>query len=65
MSKKKKSGDDFGFKPTKKSGDDVGFKSAKKSGDNVGFRKLGRNPKKFIEDLPATLPNIDLLKIDD
>ena len=65
MSKKKKSGDDFGFKPTKKSGDDVGFKSAKKSGDNVGFRKSDRNPKKLIEDLPATLPNIDLPKIDD
>lgn len=65
MSKKKKSGDNFGFKPIKKSGDNFGFKSTTKSGDNVGFRKSDHNPKKLIEDLPATLPNTDFPKIDD
>lgn len=48
MSKKKKSGDNFGFKSTTK------------SGDNVGFKKSDHNLKKLIEDLPATLPNVQV-----
>ncbi|MEA5596005.1 hypothetical protein [Rivularia sp. UHCC 0363] len=65
MSKKKKSGDNFGLKSTKKSGDDFGFKTTKKSGDDVGFRKSNQNLQELIKELPAPLPNIDLPKIDD